>query len=379
MRASIPSIGIVGAGPGGLTLARILHTHGIAATVYERDAHPMERPQGGTLDLHADGGQLALARAGLTEAFRSIARYEDQGTRLMDRHATLLFEQADPAGGDRPEVDRTALRAVLLDALPSDVLRWDHRLSEIVRCAGECWELRFAGGQSAKHDLVVGADGTWSRVRPLLSRYVPEYTGLSFVEFGIDDIDERHPGLASLIGSGKLDVIGDGKSIIVQRNAHSHVRGYAIFRVPIDWATKRFDPFTPIRARNALVDAFADWDEAIIALFRASTDRFACRPIHALPVGHHWAHRRGVTLLGDAAHVMSPFGGEGVNAAMRDAAELAEALLTATHWDAGVSAYEGEMFDRVVDAARRSAEGAAMQGSHDALALTLDHFRELLA
>lgn len=379
MHPSVPSIGIVGAGPGGLTLARILHVHGIPATVYEREAHASERPQGGTLDLHADGGQLALARAGLTEGFKSIARYEDQGTRLMDKHATLLFEQADPADGDRPEVDRTALRALLLDALPTVVLRWNHRLREIVPCADHRWEVRFDGGKSARHDLVIGADGTWSRIRPLLSRYEPEYSGLTFVEFGIDEIDERHPELAALIGSGKLDVVGDGKSIIVQRNANAHARGYGIFRAPHEWAGRRFDVTSPTVARHGLIEAFAGWDDAILDLFRASNDRFACRPIHALPVGHHWEHRGGLTLLGDAAHVMSPFGGEGVNAAMRDAEELAEALRMAPDWDTGVKAYEDAMFERVVDAARGSAEGAAIQGSHDALALTLDHFRALLA
>ncbi len=50
-------IAIVGGGPGGLTLARLLHQQGIVATLYERDAHEADRPQGGTLDLHADTGQ----------------------------------------------------------------------------------------------------------------------------------------------------------------------------------------------------------------------------------------------------------------------------------------------------------------------------------
>jgi len=80
------------------------------------------------------------------------------------------------------------------------------------------------GGTSATYDLIVGADGTWSRVRPLLSRYAPQYTGVSFIEFGIDEVDQRHPALAALVGRGKLWVEGDGKAIIAQRNALPRAR-----------------------------------------------------------------------------------------------------------------------------------------------------------
>ncbi|WP_240164148.1 FAD-dependent oxidoreductase [Pseudomonas allii] len=93
-------IAIVGAGPGGLTLARILYRHGVTASVFERERSPLERPQGGTLDLHAESGQLALQRAGLEDAFKRIARYEDQGSRLMDQHGRLLFEAPNPGAGD---------------------------------------------------------------------------------------------------------------------------------------------------------------------------------------------------------------------------------------------------------------------------------------
>ena len=78
-------IAIVGGGPGGLTLARILYMRGIAATVFERDAHAFERPQGGTLDLHATSGQAAIRQAGLDAAFKIVARYEDQGMRVLDK------------------------------------------------------------------------------------------------------------------------------------------------------------------------------------------------------------------------------------------------------------------------------------------------------
>lgn len=170
-----PSIAILGGGPGGLTLARILHVHGIASTVYEADAHALARPQGGTLDLHADTGQRALRLAGLEAEFLAAARYEDQGLKAFDRDGTLLFALPD-GEGDRPEVDRTLLRQMLIDALPAEAIHWGSKVVSIA-VEGEGARVTTASGGSALHDLVVGADGAWSRVRPLLSAAVPEYGG----------------------------------------------------------------------------------------------------------------------------------------------------------------------------------------------------------
>ncbi|SOD29170.1 2-polyprenyl-6-methoxyphenol hydroxylase [Variovorax sp. YR752] len=372
-----PRIAIIGAGPGGLTLARILHLSGIHATVFEREEGPLARPQGGTLDLHEDSGQLAVQRAGLDSEFQRIARYDDQGSRLLDKTGRVLFEEPDASAGNRPEVDRTALRDMLLASLPAGCVQWGRALSDMRLQEGGHWNLSFTGGSEAgPFDLVVGADGAWSRVRPLLSPYKPQYSGLTFIEFGIDDVDRSHPAIAQLVGRGKLDVQGDGKAIIVQRNGNAHIRGYAIFRVPADWAAKRFDFSSPAAVRSALLAEFAGYADAVTDLFRVSNDQFVPRLIHALPVGHCWAPRRGLTLLGDAAHVMSPFGGEGVNAAMRDAAELAALLAGQEDWAAAVTTYEMEMFERVIEAAEGSAEAAAVQMSHIGEALTLAHLQE---
>ncbi|WP_219266147.1 NAD(P)/FAD-dependent oxidoreductase [Pseudomonas sp. Xaverov 259] len=364
-------IAIVGAGPGGLTLARILHRHGLAACVFERERGPLERPQGGTLDLHVESGQLALQQAGLEDAFRRIARYEDQGARLMDQHGRLLFEDPNPDDGDRPEVDRTQLRQILLDSLPEGCVQWGVNINQIRPAGAARWTLHQDEITHGPFDLVVGADGAWSRLRPLLSPYLPQYSGLTFIEFGIDDVDRQHPHIATLVGRGSLQVQGGAKAIIVQRNANAHLRGYAIFRVPTEWAAKHL-------SLAALKAQFEGWHPDILALFEVANETVLARHIHALPVGHRWSHRQGLTLIGDAAHLMSPFGGEGVNAAMLDAAELAQHLLSTPDCSAAVQAYENHMFERVIPAAQGSAEGAATQLSHDSLALSLAHLHQHL-
>jgi len=370
-----PRIAIIGGGPSGLTLACILDRQGIATTLFEREEGPLVRPQGGTLDLHEESGLLALERAGLSSEFQRIARYEDQGTRLLDKSGGVLFEEAEGFDQSRPEVDRTALRGMLLDALPEGCVRWGYTLHEVRPQDDATWMLVFDSREEGPFDLVVGADGAWSRVRPLLSPYKPQYSGLTFIEFGIDDVDNRHPALSRLVGRGKVGVEGDGKEIIAQRNGNAHIRGYAIFRVPTDWAVKRFDFTSPAAMRDGLVREFNGFADEVLDLFRASNDHFVARAIHALPVGHCWANRRGLTLIGDAAHVMSPFGGEGVNAAMLDAAELAHLLVEQLDWTKAVADYEMQMFERVVEAAESSAEGAATQLSHDGQALTLEMYR----
>src|SRR4051812_34544224 len=118
-KQTCPRIAIIGGGPGGLTLARILQTRGIAATVFEQERTADERQQGGSLDLHPKAGQYAVGLAGLTQQFRALARYEDQGTRLLDKTGAVLFEEGED---DRPEIDRTELRAMLLSSLDPGVV-----------------------------------------------------------------------------------------------------------------------------------------------------------------------------------------------------------------------------------------------------------------
>lgn len=363
-----PRIAIIGAGPGGLTLARILQTRHIATTVFERESHPDERPQGGTLDLHKESGLLALQLAGLDEQFRAIARYEDQGMRFVSKEGQILFD--NPQGeepGERPEVDRAELRAMLLDSLMPGVVRWGSPLRSVRQMDDDTYELQLEHGLTETFDLVIGADGAWSRVRPLLSSATPQYTGVTYIEVGLDDVDQKHPVLTQLVGHGSMLALADNKGLIAQRNGHGRIRVYAAMRVPETWMSEAgFDASQPETARTWILNQFSDWDQSLLDLIQESNGRFVSRPLYMLPIGHTWELRAGVTLLGDAAHLMSPFSGEGVNLAMLDAAELAQAISECSTLEHAVRRYEQTMFPRALPAAQVADRGLATAISPDA-------------
>lgn len=368
-------IAIVGAGPGGLTLARILHLRGIKATVFEREAYPNVRPQGGSLDLHADSGQYAIECAELTSEFEHIARFEDQGTRVYDKHGQLLFMD-DGADSNRPEVDRGHLREMLLDSVPSEMIRWNHELNAAEPLITGGFELRFNNGTAERFDLIVGADGAWSRIRPLLSDVKPSYSGVSFFELGYEDADVKYPEVAKLVGHGMAFALGDSKAILGHRNANAHVGIYAGLRISEDWAkNSRIQSLSAEEGRAFIGAQFGDWSTELRHLIDQSEGAITPRAIYALPVGHRWTHRKGATLIGDAAHLMSPFGGDGANLAMQDAADLALALARYPDWDSAIEAFETAMFNRAEDAAFGASMSIAATFSPDGLSHMLEQMQ----
>ncbi|WP_280478759.1 FAD-dependent oxidoreductase [Nocardia cyriacigeorgica] len=376
-----PRIAVVGAGPGGLSFARVLHRHGHRVTVVERDDASDARPAGGTLDLHEQLGQLALRKAGLLAEFQELARPEGQAVRILDTDARVLRDwRPGPDERANPEIDRGQLRNLLLGPLE---VQWGRQVTEVRAETGGAL-VRFADGRPERFDLVVGADGAWSRVRPAVSAAVPHYTGVTALETSIDDVDTRHPELAELIGDGALAVYGVNRAVVAQRNSGGHVKVYAQFRAPLEWHTdlnrhlglnrragSSLD-LSDVEAVRAFVpELFDGWAEPILALLRHGS-AFIHRPLYVLPVSHTWTHVAGVTLLGDAAHLMPPLGA-GANLAMLDGAELAEAIAAAPDdLDDAVRGFEERMWARAARWATITAAGLERLVSPDpAAALAL--------
>jgi 2-polyprenyl-6-methoxyphenol hydroxylase-like FAD-dependent oxidoreductase len=340
------NVTIIGAGLGGLTLSRVLHVHGIPVTVYEAEPSPTARAQGGMLDIHDYNGQLAVEAAGLMEEFRGLILEGRQAMRVLNPDGTVLLEQGDDGTGGRPEIQRADLRQMLLDSLPDGVVRWGHKVDSARAMADGQHEVTFADGRTVVTDLLVGADGAWSRIRPLLSAATPEYAGSAFVETYLYDADTKHPAAAKAVGGGSMMVPSQGTEIHAHRESGDTLHTYVVLTRTEEWfAAIDFTDTARIAAE------FDGWAPELTALITEGDTPLVFRPHYKLPTGHSWDRVPGVTLVGDAAHLTPP-NGEGANLAMLDGAELGLAL--AAHPDdveGALAEYEVTMFARSAEIA----------------------------
>jgi len=373
------TIAIIGAGLAGLTLARTLHRHGIDATIYEAELSPIARKQGGLLDIHEHNGQIALKAAGLYDEFLRLVRPGEDAKRVVNKDGIILLDGAGNHALRRPEVDRGELRAMLIAALPDTAIRWGHKVTDLAQTADCRHEISFANGSRATVDLLVGADGAWSNVRPLLSDSKPIYSGTCFIEIAFAADDTRYPESVAAIGAGTLIAAAPGKGIIAHRNADGSVAGYVALNEHEAWV--RSIDFSNARAgRDFIARQFAGWAPHLINFITASVADPTIRPIYALPVGHEWQRKTGLTLVGDAAHLMSPFAGEGANLAMYDSATLAQAIIdTPDDMEAALSKYEQALFPRSREAAGLSTQNLRLFFGNTAPGSVVDLFSNFSA
>lgn len=382
MTASTPKIAIIGAGPASLTFAAILYRNHIPYTIFE--AASTLRHQGGTLDLHPQSGQQALREAGLWDAFVKHARPESDCLKLVDLESGEVFwnenEGDGQAGGGkeggkekseedlfkgRPEIDRAWLMRITYEALPAESVQWGKKLKEVIPSAADATkhDLQFADGSKEEgFDLVVGGDGAWSKVRNLLTDIKPEYSGISAIELWHNDV-QHEPWLVDYVGAGSCFAFAEGSAILSQRQGDGSLRTYACLRVPETFFEDSGIDFEKRdAAREQVIERyFSHVSPDLQRVLQLSKDKIVPRALYELPIGFSYPHHAGVTLIGDAAHVMTPFAGVGVNVGMMDALMLAKEVIASSRGgkglDEGVMAYEAELWPRAKKFMEKTAKG----------------------
>ncbi|MGI4831506.1 MAG: FAD-dependent oxidoreductase [Janthinobacterium lividum] len=358
-------IAVIGGGPGGLTLARLLQQSGARVAVYERDQSRSARVQGSALDLHEDSGLAALAAAGLMDAFWANHRPNLNRLRLTDADGRILHDHSREmsGAGKRPEIERGPLRDLLLDSLEPGTVEWDCKL-ESAEMQDNQVSLRFSGEKTAR--VAIGSDGANSRLRELVTSIRPEYVGVSLVEALVPAAKQTVPELWDLLGESALIALGGERTIGMGTKPDGSVLVYAGLKTHDGIARQEFEKATSPDQRVAWFKAnFKGWSELWNPLFREAVS-MVWRPLLVCPTNQHWEPKPNVTLIGDAAHVMPPYAGEGVNMAMLDALVLSKLLLREKSSSDAITTYEAEMFARMQHITRDTMANTEMFYAPDA-------------
>ncbi|KAL5341453.1 hypothetical protein BJX70DRAFT_406036 [Aspergillus crustosus] len=405
-----PRISIIGGGPGGLTLGRLLHSHAIPFKIYDLRKEPTEADlslPSGMLDLHEESGLAALRACGLYDKFLQRKAECSEAQKVADRDGEILYRDEGELS-ERPEISRDALTRLLAEGLPGGCIVWDRKLRSAEVSSSSSLseetekekekekdkveiELDFGPHGKETCDLVIGADGAWSRVRDLLTDTKPHYAGTQSITATITDITSRYPHLAEFVGQGSFSALGMRHGVMSQRGPRDSARIYVFLSLPDEHfasssssSVDRADTAAAAITKERLLtdeSLLGQWGARVKELVSVAIDEeisnanndinpadsneIPIRPLYTLPIGTSWPPHSNATLVGDAAHLMCPWAGEGVNLAMWDALLLSEAISTAyeaTKNDPGSYSFIRELNPRLaqfeVDLVARAKEKA---------------------
>lgn len=379
MKIQDKKVAIIGGGPGGLTLARLLQVKGLSVKVYERDLNENIRPQGAPLDLHEESGLAAIKQAGLLEEFKKNYMLGADRLKIMDKNGTIHFndhnkklEENFENPSFRPEIDRGALREILLNSLNKNTVVWNSHFLSMSK-QGNGWSLNFENKDSVYADIVIGADGPNSKIRSYLTPTKPIYSGITMLEGNISNATINSPIVNSFLEGGKIMAFGNGKNIMIGQKANNTIGFYISLKIEENYfSSHKIDFNDKEQLTHWFKKEYEDWNFKIWEeLLINAKQPIIPRPICYMPLDQNWITQPNLTIIGDAAHVMPPFAGEGVNMAMLDALELSENLISENSL---FQEYEIKMRKRSLKITQLSLDNGEKMHNKNALSFMLDFF-----
>ena len=369
-------IAIIGGGPGGLTLARLLQLKGANVKLYERDFDKDARVQGYPLDMHKESGMAALLKADLVAAFNNNVIGGADKKLIVNERGEIFFSDHNTtdntnaiSGSVNPEISRGSLRRILLESLQAETVVWDGQFIAM-EAQNEGWLLHFKNKPSAYADIVIAADGAHSKIRPYITPTKAFYSGITMVEINIYDAKNVTPQIYRLLNGGKIMGFGNSKCLLGGQKGDGDLGFYASLKVDENQATNHDLRYADKYQLLAwFKKEYAEWDGIWCELFENASTPVIPRPIYCMPLDQTWQTLPNVTMLGDAAHVMPPFAGEGANTAMLDALELSECLTSDDYNNVqeALFFYETKMRKRAATVSQRSLENGERMHSESAL------------
>jgi 2-polyprenyl-6-methoxyphenol hydroxylase-like FAD-dependent oxidoreductase len=379
-------IAIIGGGPGGLTLAILLQQKGVNVRVYERDENRNIRQQGSTLDLHEDTGLKAIQEAGLMEEFKKYYRPGADKMRIADKNRNVVLddhnEKPEADFGNehfRPEIDRGPLRDLLIASLKEENVVWDSKFTEM-KPSGSGWEISFENGTTAYADFVIASDGANSRVRKYITDIQPLFSGVTAVEINIYEAEKNTPGLWKLVNDGKLFALEQGKTFLCSTKADGTLSVLIGIKTTEDWITNSGIDF---KNKNSVAEwfkkEFLEWKKEWQEIFETNEISIIPRPMYHFPLDQQWKPLPNLTMIGDAAHRMPPYAGEGANQALADALELYEVLTSNlfVNMKDAVGFFEKRMCARASEITEITLQQTEAMHDENNLQLLLDFFNQV--